>query len=514
MQKIFLICALFAFLNSNAQNVGIGTNTPAASSILDITSTNKGLLIPRMTAVNRLAIPSPANGLLVFQTDGVTGIYLAKAGVWSLINTSGGSVWSLTGNIGTIDSSNFIGTTDNTPLNIRVNNRKAGRIDPNLSNTFWGYLSGTANTIGQYNTAIGDSALYLNTTGYQNTVIGATAMYSNTIGNYNTANGTASLYNNIRGNENTASGSFALYSNTIGNDNTANGVLALFNNTEGYFNTAIGNSSLYSNTIGHSNTANGTGALFSNFSGTSNTASGFLSMSANVSGEQNAAFGSYSLYSNTSGGYNTATGYCALYSNTTGSYNTALGYSTTPLIDTINNWTGIGYFVGDASSRGNMVEIGNTSVEVIRGQVNWSTYSDGRVKDNIVEDVHGLDFINKLRPVTYNYNLHKENNIKYAGKKDQKEWGGKYDIEKTKMTGFIAQEVDRAAKNCGFNFSGIVPPSNENDLYSLRYSEFVVPLVKAVQELSANNNKLQQTIENQNKKIERLEKFVEKLINK
>ena len=53
---------------------------------------------------------------------------------------------------------------------------------------------------------------------------------------------------------------------------------------------------------------------------------------------------------------------------------------------------------------------------------------------------------------------------------------------KIKYTGFIAQEVEEAAKEVGFNFSGVVPPSHDKDHYSLRYAEFVVPLVKGMQE--------------------------------
>lgn len=54
---------------SAQQNVGVGTNTPDASSVLDLTSTNKGILIPRMNTTQRLAIPAPATGLLVYDTD-------------------------------------------------------------------------------------------------------------------------------------------------------------------------------------------------------------------------------------------------------------------------------------------------------------------------------------------------------------------------------------------------------------------------------------------------------------
>jgi hypothetical protein len=63
-------------------------------------------------------------------------------------------------------------------------------------------------------------------------------------------------------------------------------------------------------------------------------------------------------------------------------------------------------------------------------------------------------------------------------------------------TGFLAQEVEAAAKSIGFDFSGVDSPKNENDMYGLRYAEFVVPLVKAVQELNSQNEAQQITIEN------------------
>src|ERR1019366_2467879 len=72
--------------------------------------------------------------------------------------------WSLTGNAGTVDGTSFLGTSDNQPLNIRVNNQKAGRIDPVSGNTFYGLLSGASNTTGTYNIANGYGALNKNTT--------------------------------------------------------------------------------------------------------------------------------------------------------------------------------------------------------------------------------------------------------------------------------------------------------------------------------------------------------------
>ena len=68
--KSFLFCLFFYCLSLKAQdNVGIGTNTPNSSAKLDITATDKGFLTPRVTTAQRLAIVSPANGLLVFDTS-------------------------------------------------------------------------------------------------------------------------------------------------------------------------------------------------------------------------------------------------------------------------------------------------------------------------------------------------------------------------------------------------------------------------------------------------------------
>ena len=66
---IILIGVLFFHANSYAQSLGLNNATPDASSILDATATNRGILIPRMTTANRTAIAAPADGLLVYDTD-------------------------------------------------------------------------------------------------------------------------------------------------------------------------------------------------------------------------------------------------------------------------------------------------------------------------------------------------------------------------------------------------------------------------------------------------------------
>jgi hypothetical protein len=96
MKKILTI--LFAVISANflqAQSVGIGTTTPNSSAALDVSSTNKGLLIPRMTTAQRTAIPSAVAGLMVYDTDfkeyyhhdGTTWKKILNNNVWSTSNT-------------------------------------------------------------------------------------------------------------------------------------------------------------------------------------------------------------------------------------------------------------------------------------------------------------------------------------------------------------------------------------------------------------------------------------------
>ena len=97
MRKLIFFLVLFVSIKCASQTA-IGTITPNASAKFEIASTDKGLLIPRMTATQRTAIASPANGLLVFQTDGVIGFYVntgtSAAPVWTRINMD----WVRTGN--------------------------------------------------------------------------------------------------------------------------------------------------------------------------------------------------------------------------------------------------------------------------------------------------------------------------------------------------------------------------------------------------------------------------------
>jgi hypothetical protein len=417
-------------------------------------------------------------------------------------------------------------------------------------NTANGYQALYSNTTGSQNTANGLVALYSNTTGSDNTANGSGALYSNTTGSGNTANGLASLYSNTTGSQNTANGFKALTSNTTGVNNTANGYWALYSNTTGYTNTANGVNALFSNTTGYSNTANGVQALYSNTTGYTNTATGRQALNSNTTGYENTATGMQALYSNTTGDDNTANGNWALYSNTTGESNTANGeyalyYNTTGYWNTANgggalysnttghentalgcgadvssgslsNATAIGF--GAVVDADNKVRIGNTAVTSIGGQVGWTTFSDGRYKKSISENVPGLAFINKLKPVTYTMDVDAIDAVLRPprqpgeGQSEEdlmpsaEEMASKQAQSQIVYTGFTGQEVEKAAQELGFNFSGVDAPKSENGMYGLRYAEFVVPLVKAVQEQQQMIQKQQEMIQNLQKRIEELEK--------
>ncbi len=151
---VLFILGLFLLTSHVGAQVGIGTSTPDASSQLELVSTSKGLLIPRMTAAQRAAIVSPAASLLVYQTDGVPGFYYnsgtAAASNWVCLNTeaqltalsfnttgslfassSAGSLttdnkaWLIGGNSATAEL-NF-GLTSNNHLNIITNNIYRGK---------------------------------------------------------------------------------------------------------------------------------------------------------------------------------------------------------------------------------------------------------------------------------------------------------------------------------------------------------------------------------------------------
>lgn len=407
-----------------------------------------------------------------------------------------------------------------------------------------GYNSLASNTTGGNNTAAGFSALVYNTTGFNNTAIGAQAMQATTTGAYNTALGSTALLYNTTGNSNTAIGEKAMQSNTTGGSNTALGSGALQNNINSNANTALGFQSLYNASYyNDGNTAVGYQALY-NTQASENTAIGYQAGYVNNAGSFNIFVGYNAGQSNTSGNGNVFMGLGAGANNTTGSYNTYVGYASGGLTNTnvANTFYGygsgsgskgdnnsfVGYFAKPNSAslyncsafgfqsvatENSQLMLGAASLAKLFCSVALTVFSDGRYKNNIREDVPGLAFINKLRPVTYHLNVHSIDNVLRV--KEDKLTAGEADKkEKQVYSGFVAQEVEKAAKEIGYDFSGVSKPENDSDFYGLRYTDFIMPLVKAVQELSAKNDSLVQVNASLQTQMKEMQAAIQMLANK
>ncbi len=311
------------------------------------------------------------------------------------------------------------------------------------------------------NTAIGFSSGYGNTTGYNNALYGYKSGYSNGTGFANTFIGNYTGYSNSAAYE-TFVGYLAGYSNKDGFDNTFLGVNAGVSNTTGAYNTFTGLDAGYTN----------------------------------VSGSRNSATGLQALGQSTSD-CNTALGYQAGYTIKTGKENTFVGCSA----DASGDYSNSGAFGSGASTTADdMIIIGNSAVNYIGGYSDWHNISDGRFKNNVTENVKGLDFIKRLRPVTYNLNASGLNSFINQNRAHSVDSSGNpissclLDFNASSSivhSGFIAQEVETAEQASGFTSSIVHVPVNASDPYSLSYAEFVVPLVKAVQQLDSVNQTLQ-----------------------
>ncbi|MRT17802.1 hypothetical protein F3C99_12665 [Vitellibacter sp. q18] len=148
MKVLSFLCLFFISISIFSQ-VGINTVSPDASSILDISATNKGLLIPRVnlgSLTDMATITNPAKSLLVYKT-GYTpnmpeGFYFFDGSQWSALTgeTGGGggatNAWNITGNNNT-NSNHFLGTLNYAEVNFRANNIAMGNLHPRGS-VAWG----------------------------------------------------------------------------------------------------------------------------------------------------------------------------------------------------------------------------------------------------------------------------------------------------------------------------------------------------------------------------------------
>jgi hypothetical protein len=395
--------------------------------------TSELLSVPYALYANTAGVPLMPNGTDVGNTS-----------FWN------GSSWSLD-NYNIYNAGQQVGIGTNSPVqklhvngNINIpldssymiNNRKVLWVN-GTANLFVGINAGASNSIGFSNSFLGYNSGATNSVGSQNTFLGAETGSANLDGMMNSFMGRRAGFLNTNGNENTFIGAYAGQSNTEGQHNSFLGVTA----------------------------------------GTSNTL-----------GEENTFLGAHSGYFNVIGNFNSFVGNFSGVTNTTGSYNTIVGFQADVQSSNLTNASAFGY--GAIVNSSNSVIIGNTSVTSIGGQVGWSTFSDKRLKTNIEDFTLGLNFIQQLNPVQYEYKADGQKSIVYAG--------------------LIAQDVEKILDKSGLEFSGLVKPKNEADYYSIRYGEFVIPLINAVQEQQLQIDDLKEENKELLKRLEELEKRMER----
>jgi hypothetical protein len=418
----------------------------------------------------------------------------------------------------TLNAPDIAGTTI---VNLPANSMNMGNGGGGVStNTALGSSALNANTTGINNTGIGFQALGLVTTGSANTGVGLNALYNNTA-SFNTAVGSSALQNNTTGTPNDAFGYQALFSNTTGNNNVSIGYASLYSNSTGNTNTAVGVATLYANTVSN-NTAVGWNALRFNTTGTPNDAFGYQALYNNTTGVSNVAVGSYAgayclsgsrnayigveagpnTNPNSTGNDNTTVGYRAGAGISTGSSNVFIG-GNAGYNGTTNLTTGVANVVIGQNSGTNGVGAqyqivigsgfngqGDNYVSLGKGanyvynqftvNATWTRTSDERIKKDIQDDPLGLDFITKLRPVTYKW---KPSNEVPAELHDHHTEENVMDLDAV-MNGFIAQEVKSALDAVGNPvFGGWVTESDGAQAVSREM--FIMPLVNAVKELAA-----------------------------
>jgi hypothetical protein len=374
------------------------------------------------------------------------------------------------------------------------------------------------------NLSIGQLSMENNTTGYANTAIGYESSSLNTTGINNTAIGRSALRRNQSGADSVAIGVDALAFATAGR-NTAIGRSAGDTLTSGTFNTCIGYKAMQG-PVGATgvnlnyNTAIGDNALTSLAQGSNNVAIGFQAglCEVNLGVGSNA---SNNVWIGTSCGRDTTTaqaivgvGYNALVLNRSGVGHTVVGYNAGSAITASTGNTAFGYealrdstvglntAVGYLSMAGNVnytncsalganTEVtGNNQIQL--GNSSTTTYvygtvlnrSDARDKADVRDTELGLDFINSLRPVDYKWDMREDYRNPGESLADVQKDGSK---KRNRFHhGFIAQELPD-----GFGGFQDHKVNGGDDVLSVGYDEFIAPLVKAVQELTARVKELE-----------------------
>ena len=398
-------------------------------------------------------------------------------------------------------------------------------------NVFVGWTAGSANTTGDFNTVLGAAALIAATTSDNNIAIGPNAIQSSDTEAHNLAIGRDALnVVNSGGEYNVAIGNYTLDALTSGDYNVAVGYDAGTDLTTGERNvfigheagkdcigggqnvaigdaagsgalsTAAGRNVMIGRNAGQAMTSAGENILIGFEAGKNltiggnNVVVGYTAMEDAVVERQNVAIGNYALANhrttsstvNDTG--NTAVGYAAGDLITTGTGNTMIGSVVDPNANNGENQIVIGNnFSGNGDNKANFGSSGGYVWNSFTQNASWTQVSDERMKKNIETDTLGLDFINELRPVTFNWRKNAELDSTFKDSLLNKH------IDKddsVKIHGLIAQEVKAAMDKVGnTTFNGW---EDSLDGQAVSREMFITPLIKAIQELSAKVKALEE----------------------
>ena len=556
MRTLLSIMALVSVFALCAQNVGVNVSgaLPDASALLDVSAAalpangKRAMLIPRMTSTERIAIPTPATGLLVYDTTTLQFWYFNGTAWVAWLNEK--DAWKIGGNSGLTGGTHFFGCVNDDEIELRLNGEDSGILSADVAAFGYRAQRATDNT-STSSVSFGYEALGNAASGAQdaNVAVGHQALNSVTIGGNHTFVGSDVGTTSIPpfSGSNTAIGHRAQQTIPIGTA-TAIGHRALENTTDAAL--AIGaqaqmtSATAYSDLgIGYQagmNGANGVGrgaalgdaghgfgvgacadsdeeinygfgyvALNNATTGAQNCAFGLSALATGTSVDQCVAVGMNSLTAATGDG-NTAMGFSALDGVGSGTYNTGFGAFAGPTVSTLNYTSAIGYnAVPTATGR---IVFGTTlSTNLTGGYGAWQNLSDARFKRDVRNDVPGLDLITALRPVTYRLDApaiehftgaeaRLERNLPaddLAGMRT--DWA---QAAQVRHTGLLAQEAASVMDALGKCEDIVHVPTEDHDHYTVGYATLVVPLVRAVQQqqeriavLRASNQELLERLE-------------------
>lgn len=481
------------FLGYNAGHDELGSN----HLYIDNSATPEPLIYgnfddDQMTVNGGLTVtdmPQDDSMELLLATDETGHIYLREA------NTIGG------GGGGTPHDAPFYPNSAGTPIS-HTNSHfgdEAGLNNADANNTFIGYRSGMETSTGHDNTFVGTESGRANIDGNWNTYIGKEAGEQGTNGAGNTLIGYEAGQVN-QANFNNFIGMSAGQSNINGVHNTFVGAGSGSSNTSGSSNAFLGNYAGSSNISGDYNVLLGVQAGNDLETGSNNTFLGHLAGSQNVSGSGNVfigrqagrlELGSDQLYID-----NSSTSEPLVwgdFANDEMMVNGELSVRDIPQDDALTqvlvaDANGLIHF-RDAATLGMMPLVG--PVEKVLSDVNMDSnfkIADSKIAKNVKESIPGLEFVNKLRPVSY--------------------WlasDGPSDSESV-VNGFLGEEVEQIVKDGNYEFSGLSVPVDDKGHYSIRYEDFVPTLVKSVKELSAQLKEQQIIIAELSQQLESITK--------